>query len=68
MRQNGIVKWFNNTKGYGFITREGEKDIFVHYSEIVGDGYKSLHEGQRVSFKVVTSSKGLAASEVQVVP
>ena len=62
----GTVKWFSNEKGYGFIERgNGEADVFVHFSAIVGEGYKSLTEGQRVSFEVVQGDKGLQASNVQ---
>ena len=62
----GTVKWFSNEKGYGFIERgNGEADVFVHFSAIAGDGYKSLTEGQRVSFEVVQGDKGLQAAKVQ---
>jgi cold shock protein len=62
----GTVKWFSNEKGYGFIERgNGEADVFVHFSAIEGEGYKSLNEGQRVSFEVVQGDKGLQASNVQ---
>ncbi|HJZ68073.1 MAG TPA: cold-shock protein [Blastocatellia bacterium] len=64
MRETGTVKWFNATKGYGFITREGGDDVFVHYSAIEADGYKTLNEGQRVEFTIVQGPKGLAASSV----
>ncbi len=60
----GKVKWFNNEKGYGFITGEDGNDVFVHYSAIVGDGYKSLEEEQEVEFEVVEGEKGPQASEV----
>jgi cold shock protein len=61
----GTVKWFSNEKGYGFIERgNGEADVFVHFSAIGGEGYKSLTEGQRVSFDVVQGDKGLQASNV----
>jgi CspA family cold shock protein len=61
----GTVKWFSNEKGYGFIERgNGEADVFVHFSAINGDGYKSLTEGQRVSFEVVQGDKGLQAANV----
>jgi len=63
----GTVKWFSNEKGYGFIEREGGEDVFVHFSAIQGDGYKSLTEGQRVEFEVVQGQKGLQAANVQVV-
>ena len=62
----GTVKWFSNEKGYGFIERgNGEADVFVHFSAIEGEGYKSLTEGQRVSFEVVQGDKGLQAANVQ---
>lgn len=60
----GTVKWFNNEKGYGFITREDGDDVFVHYSAIAGDGFRTLHEGQRVEFEVSQGQKGLQASNV----
>jgi CspA family cold shock protein len=61
----GIVKWFNNAKGYGFITPDGEsKDVFVHFSQIGGEGYKSLNEGQRVEFEVREGAKGPEATNV----
>ncbi len=64
----GTVKWFSNEKGYGFIERgNGEADVFVHFSAIAGDGYKSLTEGQRVSFEVVQGDKGLQAANVEAV-
>ena len=62
----GTVKWFSNEKGYGFIEREGGDDVFVHFSAIGGDGYKSLQEGQRVEFDVEQGDKGLQAKNVQV--
>jgi CspA family cold shock protein len=62
MRTTGTVKWFNDKKGFGFITREdGEKDCFVHFSAIQGEGFKSLQEGQRVEFDVVAGDKGPSA-------
>ena len=61
---NGKVRWFNDQKGYGFISAEGGKDIFVHHSAIIADGYKSLKEGQDVSFEIVDTPKGPAASNV----
>ena len=63
-REIGTVKWFNNTKGYGFIAREGAEDVFVHHSAIQGAGYKSLDEGQRVEFTVEKGPKGLQAAQV----
>lgn len=64
MRELGTVKWFNATKGYGFITRSTGDDVFVHYSAIKADGYKKLNEGQTVEFTLIQGPKGLAASEV----
>jgi cold shock protein len=61
----GIVKWFNNTKGFGFIGREGGPDVFVHYSGIVGEGYKTLQEGESVQFEIVQGPKGPQAADVQ---
>jgi CspA family cold shock protein len=62
---NGTVKWFNDTKGYGFITPdEGSKDLFVHHSNIAGDGFKSLNEGARVSFEQREGAKGPEATNV----
>ena len=63
-REIGTVKWFNSTKGFGFIERENDKDVFVHYSEISGDGYRSLDEGQKVEFTVVEGEKGPQAQNV----
>ena len=60
----GTVKWFNNQKGFGFISVEGENDMFVHFSAIQGDGYKSLEEGQKVEFEVVDGEKGPQAVNV----
>jgi CspA family cold shock protein len=60
----GTVKWFNNEKGYGFITRDEGDDIFVHYSAIAGDGFRTLHEGQKVEFEVSQGEKGLQANNV----
>jgi CspA family cold shock protein len=63
----GTVKWFSNEKGFGFIEREGGDDVFVHFSAITMEGYKSLNEGQRVSFEIVQGDKGLQAANVQLV-
>ena len=64
MAENGTVKWFNADKGYGFITRENGSDVFVHHSSINVEGYKSLNEGQSVSFDVAQGKKGLEAQNV----
>ena len=63
-RDSGTVKWFNASKGYGFIERESGEDVFVHYSGIRGEGRLSLEEGQRVEFTVVEGQKGLQAEDV----
>ncbi|HPE64651.1 MAG TPA: cold-shock protein [Synergistales bacterium] len=60
----GTVKWFNDSKGYGFITTDEGKDVFVHFSAITGDGFKTLAEGQKVSFEVVDGEKGPQAANV----
>ena len=65
--EKGKVKWFNATKGFGFIEREDGSDIFVHYSAINSEGFRTLTEGQEVSFDVVEGDKGLQASNVQLV-
>jgi CspA family cold shock protein len=65
--ETGTVKWFNATKGYGFITRDSGEDVFVHYSAIQTQGYRSLEEGQRVKFDVVEGKKGLQAQDVSIV-
>ena len=61
----GTVKWFNDAKGFGFITREDGDDVFVHFSAIQGEGFKSLQEGDRVSFEVVQGKKGPQAANVK---
>ena len=66
-RKNGTVKWFNSTKGYGFISQESGEDVFVHFQSIMSDGYKSLEEGQEVEFTITTGEKGLQASEVRAI-
>jgi cold shock protein len=63
----GRVKWFNDAKGYGFIARDNGPDVFVHYSAIVGDGFRSLAEGQMVQFEITEGPKGLQATNVQKV-
>jgi len=63
-RETGNVKWFNDAKGYGFIAREDGPDVFVHYSAIVGDGFRSLSEGQQVQFEITEGPKGLQATNV----
>ena len=63
----GTVKWFNADKGYGFIAVDGGRDVFVHFSAIQMDGYRSLEEGQRVEFEVTSGPKGLQASNVETV-
>jgi CspA family cold shock protein len=65
MKEQGTVKWFNAAKGYGFIQRESGDDVFVHFSAIKGEGYRSLEEGARVSFEVQKGPKGLQATEVE---
>ncbi|ASZ07922.1 MULTISPECIES: cold-shock protein [Enterococcus] len=62
--EHGTVKWFNNEKGFGFITVDGGDDVFVHFSAIQGDGFKSLEEGQEVEFTIVEGSRGPQAAEV----
>ena len=64
MTEQGTVKWFNNEKGYGFITRENGPDVFVHQTAILAEGYRTLNEGDRVSFEVVQGQKGLQARSV----
>jgi CspA family cold shock protein len=62
----GTVKWFNGTKGFGFIEREGGPDVFVHFSAIKGDGFKNLQEGQKVEFTIEKGPKGLQAADVVI--
>lgn len=63
-RVSGTVKWFDNAKGFGFISRNGEDDVFVHFRAIRGEGYRSLQEGQQVEFNVVEGQKGMQAEDV----
>ena len=65
MRTTGKVKWFNDAKGFGFISRENGEDVFVHFRAIQGQGFKSLQEGQKVSFTVTQGQKGLQADAVE---
>lgn len=68
VRETGTVKWFNNARGYGFITRgEDSDDVFVHYRNIQGEGYRSLNEGQSVEFDILEGDKGLQAENVETV-
>jgi cold shock protein len=67
LAEQGTVKWFSNEKGFGFISREGGDDVFVHFSAIEGEGYKSLTEGQAVEFDVVDGPKGKQAANVRPV-
>lgn len=62
--ETGTVKWFNRTKGYGFIEREGSEDVFVHYSAITMEGFKTLDQGEKVEFELNTGDKGLQAKNV----
>ena len=64
MSQEGIVKWFNNAKGFGFIERDGEPDVFVHHSAISMDGFRTLNQGEKVTFEVIEGPKGLQARNV----
>jgi cold shock protein len=64
MKTRGQVKWFDNTKGYGFISVQGKKDVFVHFSSILSDGYKTLTEGDQVEFDIVQGAKGPQAEGV----
>ncbi|MPM55250.1 Cold shock protein CspD [bioreactor metagenome] len=63
---NGTVKWFNAEKGFGFISVEGGDDVFAHFTAIQGDGFKSLEEGQKVSFDIVEGAKGLQAANITI--
>lgn len=63
---NGLVKWFNESKGFGFISQEDGTDVFVHFSAITGDGFKSLREGEKVTFELAEGKKGLQAVNVSV--
>ena len=63
-REQGVVKWFNASKGYGFIQRQSGEDVFVHYSAITGEGYRNLQEGATVEFEVVKGPKGFQAANV----
>jgi len=65
-RIQGTVKWFNGSKGFGFISREGGEDVFVHHSAILAEGFRNLEEGQRVEFDVVQGPKGLQAASVTI--
>lgn len=65
-RVQGTVKWFNSTKGYGFLSQDNGPDVFVHFSAIQGDGYRSLEEGQKVEFDIEKGQKGLQAAKVNV--
>lgn len=64
-REIGVVKWFNGKKGFGFISRESGEDVFVHYSSIAGDGFRSLSEGERVEFSIRKDQKGQSAVNVR---
>ncbi len=66
-KEQGTVKWFNGSKGYGFIERAEGEDVFVHFNAIVGEGYRNLEEGQRVEFNVTQGQKGLQAENVVVI-
>lgn len=66
-REKGTVKWFDNAKGYGFIKRESGEDVFVHFRQIRGEGFRSLKDGQSVEFNVVQGQKGLQAEDVTVI-
>lgn len=63
----GKVKWFNDSKGYGFLEQDGGEDVFVHFSAIAGEGYRTLAEGARVEFEIVQDAKGLRADKVKII-
>ena len=65
-RSNGTVKWFNNSKGYGFIEQETGDDVFVHFRAIRGEGFKTLKDGQKVEFNLIDGQKGLQAEDVSI--
>lgn len=65
-RKQGSVKWFNGSKGYGFIQQQNGEDVFVHFQSIIGDGYKTLEENDKVEFSITEGKKGLQASDVKV--
>jgi len=67
MAERGKIKWFSDKKGYGFIERAGGEDVFVHFSAIIGDGFKTLAEGQEVEFEIVNGPKGPQAEKVTIV-
>ncbi len=62
---HGTVKWFNTNKGFGFILTEDDREVFVHYTDIAADGFRNLNEGDKVTFKITQTGKGLRAAEVQ---
>ena len=64
--KTGVVKWFNNEKGFGFISVEGGDDVFAHFTDIQGEGFRTLEEGQKVSFDIVEGAKGLQAANIVV--
>jgi len=66
-RKQGTVKWFNSSKGYGFIQQENGEDVFVHFQSIISDGYKTLDENDKVEFAVADGPKGLQAADVEVI-
>lgn len=66
-RKEGTVKWFNNSKGYGFITQQSGEDVFVHFQSIKGDGFKTLEENDKVEFTITQGPKGLQAADVQLI-